>query len=145
MCMNLHTAKQPSTRLPFTQFADHRQIEFRIVLLHVSRAVLLMELLDHGFHRFGFRDRLRSELCFRAPRINPNRRVLEHVFVPLRVGALNGQEVELFAFQHEPDWDRDCLPRLPADYADLDLAVGCVVSVHAVAYAEQCLNMGING
>ena len=43
--------------------------------------------------------------------------------VPMRFRALHGQEVELLAFEHEPDWGRDCPPGLPPDHADLDLAV----------------------
>src|SRR5438477_9230593 len=40
-----------------------------------------------------------------------------------RVLALNGKEIDLFAFQHEPNRNRNCLSGLPADDADLDLAV----------------------
>ena len=58
-----------------------------------------------------------------GPRINPNPRVLEYVPIPLRVRALHRQEVELLVFQHEPDRDRDCPTRLPADHAELDLSV----------------------
>ena len=36
-----------------------------------------------------------SELYLHASRINPNRRVLEHVLVPLGVRALHGQQVEI--------------------------------------------------
>src|ERR1019366_7917833 len=58
-----------------------------------------------------------------APRINPNRLVLKHVPVPLRVGAAHGQKVELLALQHGPDRNRNCISGLPAEHADLDLAV----------------------
>src|ERR1700688_1926726 len=98
-------------------------IEFRIVFLHVRSAVLLPKLLDHGIHSFGIGDGFCPEFRLRVPRINPDRRVLEHVLVPLRLRALHWQEVDLFPFQHEPDWDRDRLPGLPADHADLNLAV----------------------
>src|ERR1035438_1970211 len=105
------------------QFHQNSNIEFRIILLHVARAVLFAELLDHRLHRVGFGDRLRSELCLRASRINPNRRILQDVLIPLRPRAVHGQKIQTLAFQHEPDRDRDCLPRLPPDHANLDLAV----------------------
>jgi hypothetical protein len=44
-------------------------------------------------------------------------------------GAAHGQQKELFAFQHEPDRNRDCFPELPADDADLDLAVRCFLQI----------------
>jgi hypothetical protein len=99
------------------QFHDHRNVEFRTVLLHVRRPVLLAELFDHRFHCLGFGDWLCPEFRFRSSSINSNGRVLEHVLVPLGVGALHGQEVQLFGFQHEPDRNRDRAPRLPADHA----------------------------
>src|ERR1017187_4233572 len=37
--------------------------------------------------------------------------------------ALHGQKVELLAFQNEPDRNRDCLPGLSPDHANLDLPV----------------------
>ncbi len=80
------------------QFNHNRHIEFRVVLLHVLRPVLLSELLHHRFRRFCIRDGNGSEFRFHAPRINSNRRIIEHVPVPLGVGALHGQEVQVFAF-----------------------------------------------
>src|SRR5579863_9661794 len=105
------------------QLDANRHIEFRIILLHVLRPVFLTKLLDHRFHSFVIGDGSSLEPCFCAPCINSNGWVLQHVSVPLRVRTLHGQEVQLFVFQHEPDRNRDCLPRLPADHAELDLAV----------------------
>jgi hypothetical protein len=79
------------------QLNHSRHIEFRIILLHVLCSVLLAELLDHRFQRFGFGDRLRTDLRFLSSRINPDRRILEHVFVPLRFGTLHGQQIKLLA------------------------------------------------
>src|SRR5713101_3108235 len=106
-----------------TQFKQNRHIELRIVLLHVSRPVLLAELLDHRFHSFRIGNWRCPEFRLHSPRINLNRWVLKHILVPLRVRALHGQEVELLAFQDEPDRDRNFLPRLPSDHADFNLAV----------------------
>jgi hypothetical protein len=72
-------------------------------------------ILDYGFHHLGISDGNGSEFRFHASRINPNRRILEQVLEPLRVGAAHGQQRELFAFQHEPDRNRDCFPGLRAD------------------------------
>jgi hypothetical protein len=77
-------------------------------------------ILDYGFHHLGISDGNGSELRFRASRINPNRRILGQAHEPLRVGAAQGQQREPFAFQHEPDRNRDCFPGLPADDADLN-------------------------
>jgi hypothetical protein len=46
-----------------------------------------------------------SKRRFHASRINPKRRVLEYVPVPLYVRVLHRQKVELLAFRHEPDRD----------------------------------------
>jgi hypothetical protein len=48
---------------------------------------------------------------------------MQHVSVPLRVRSAHWQQIQLFAFQHEPDGDRNCLPGFSADHGDLDLAV----------------------
>jgi len=76
-----------------------------------------IEALQQTSHRDSLEPRLR------APRINANLRVPERVLLPLRVRALHGEKVELLSFQHEPDRNRDCLPGLPTNHADLDLAV----------------------
>src|ERR1022692_4387760 len=43
--------------------------------------------------------------------------------IPVCAGTPDWQQVKSPAFQQEPDWDRNLLPRLPADRADPDLAV----------------------
>jgi hypothetical protein len=84
--------------LPSSGQRNHsRHVEFRIILLHVLRPVLLPELLDHRFHAFGSSHGKSSELRLNSPSISPNRRVLEDVLVPLRVQTLHGQEVALSA------------------------------------------------
>jgi len=77
------------------QFSHKRHIEFRVVLLHVLRPVLFAELLNHRFDGFGVSDGDGLKLCLRAPRINPNRRVVEHVLVPLLVRTLHWQQIKL--------------------------------------------------
>src|SRR5207244_4921954 len=62
----------------------NRHIEVRIVLLHIVSAVLLTELLDNRFHRFGIRNRKGSEFRLLASCINRNLRVLQQILVPLR-------------------------------------------------------------
>jgi hypothetical protein len=57
-----------------------------------------------------------------SPWNRPNRGVLERVPVPLRIRALHGQKVGLFALEDETHRNRDRPSRLPADHADLDLA-----------------------
>ena len=105
------------------QFGRHRHVKFRIIRLHILCPVLLPELLDHRLHTFRARGWHGPNFRRGASRINPNRPVPEHVPVPLSVRALNREEVELFAFQNEPDWNRDGASRPPSDHADLDLAV----------------------
>ena len=72
-----------------------------------------------------------------APHAIENRRVLEHVLVPLRVRALHGQEVELVPFQNEPDRDGDCASGLSPDHADLDLAVSGKAFFEAILWSSH--------
>src|ERR1035437_3446697 len=48
---------------------------------------------------------------------------MKHVLIPPRLRTLHREQVELLAFQHEPDRDGDRAPGLPPDHADLDLSV----------------------
>ena len=48
---------------------------------------------------------------------------LRTLAVPLRFGTTDWQQVELVALKHEPDRNRDGLPSLPANHAELDLTV----------------------
>src|SRR5713101_1659492 len=105
------------------RFSQNRHVEFRIVLLYIACSVLLAKFLDDRLHGFRILDGRRPELCFRSPRIDPNRRILEDIAVPLRVGTTYWQQVELVALKHEPDRNRDGLPSLPANHAELDLPV----------------------
>ncbi len=50
---------------------------------------------------------IRKRKALDATRINPNRRILEHIPVPLGIGAAYWHQIEFFAFQHEPDGNRD--------------------------------------
>ena len=93
------------------------------VSLDIRPAVLLAEFLNHGLHRVRLSDRLCFELRVRAPRINPNLRVLEDIPIPLRIGAVDWQELELFAFRNEPDRIADDLAGFPADNAQPNLAI----------------------
>jgi hypothetical protein len=104
-------------------------IEIRIILLHVLRPVLLPELLDHRLDSLGIGYRHYPEFRLHASRINPNRRVGKYVPVPLCLRALHGEQVQLLAFEHEPDGDRDCF--LPI-HADFDLAVAGEAGIEAV-------------
>jgi hypothetical protein len=63
------------------EFNKNRHIEFRIVLLHVLRPVLLAELLDHGLDDFRISDGGGPELRPYASRLE------------LRFRALYGQEI----------------------------------------------------
>lgn len=63
-----------------------------------TRGTVLMYSTDHRFHSFGigYRDSLEPRL--RVPRINPNRRVLQDVLIPLRLRAVHWQQVQRVAF-----------------------------------------------
>src|ERR1700687_2630962 len=67
------------------QVRDDGYVEFRIVLFHVAGTVLGAEFLDHGRDLFGVSDGNRSEFGCVAARIDSERRVLEHILVPLCV------------------------------------------------------------
>ena len=45
----------------------------------------------------------------------------DNVSIPLRFRAVHREQIECVALEYEPDRDRDCLPRFPADHADFDL------------------------
>ena len=75
-------------------------------------------------------------------RIDPESTGSEHVLVPLRLRALHWQQVQLLAFQHEPDGNGDRLPGLPADDADLDLAVAGEAFFEAVFWVGMCTYVG---
>ena len=124
-CETMLTLGQPLeyTDCFSTHFHHNRDIEFRIILLRVPSPVLLSKFLHHRLHSLGSGNWHRPEFRFHASRIDANLPVPEHVPVSLRVGAPHWQQVQRLAFRHEPDRDRDCLPRLPTDDADLDLAV----------------------
>jgi len=84
--------KQPSS----VRFSPNVHIKSRIVtssLLHVLRPILLSESLDDRFYPFGIGHWRCPEFRSNASCVNPNRGVLQHVSVRLRVGALHGQEV----------------------------------------------------
>ena len=78
------------------------------------------------------------EFCFNASCVNPNRRVFDHVSVPLRVRTLDRQEVQLLSFRHEPNWNRDRASRFPADQADLDLAIAGEAAFEGAVRAMRC-------
>ena len=102
--------------LPSSGQRNHdRHIEFRVILRHILHPVFVAEFLNNRLDTICIDDRSGSEPRLHASRINPNRRILENVLVPLRVRALHGQEIELLAFQHEPNRDRDRAPGLPAE------------------------------
>ena len=105
------------------QFDQNRNIELRIIFLHVLRPVLLPELFDHGLESLRISYGGGPEFRFHASRINPNRRVLQHISVPLGVGAAHWEQVQLLTFQHEPHGHGDHLPGFPSRDAELDLAV----------------------
>jgi hypothetical protein len=50
VCSSIYD-KATALKVELHQF--NHQVEFRVVLLHVLRAVLLSGLLDHRFHSFG--------------------------------------------------------------------------------------------
>src|SRR6266700_1461780 len=59
--------------------------------LAVVGPVLGAEFLDDGRHLFRVGDRNNVEFGLCAPRVDPNRRGFEHVFVPLRIRPLHRQ------------------------------------------------------
>ncbi|MFZ0288193.1 MAG: hypothetical protein WBV26_11825 [Candidatus Sulfotelmatobacter sp.] len=67
------------------------------MLLYVPGTVRPSEFLDHGFDSVGTSHGRGSERCVHPSGINPNRRVLEHVLVPLRLRTLHWQNVELIS------------------------------------------------
>jgi len=83
------------TPIQFTRFPDRSTS--RKVLLYVPGTVRPSEFLDHGFDSVGTSHRRGSERCVHPSGINPNRRVLEHVLVPLRLRTLHWQNVELIS------------------------------------------------
>src|SRR5215469_9051270 len=85
------------------QFNRGGHIEFRVILLHIFRAILLPKLVDHGFHRVAFGDGLHPEFRLNTPGINPNLRIVEHVAEPLRLRTPHWEKVEFFVFQDEPN------------------------------------------
>src|SRR5580698_11206982 len=105
------------------QFHQHRRIKPRIILLNIPGPILLAKLLNHSLHRLGTSHRHSSKLRFRASRINSNRRILEHVLVPLRLRSRHRQQVELVALHHTPHRNRNLPPRLLPNHADRDLLV----------------------
>ena len=62
-------------------------------------------------HRFiSVGNRLYFEFRFRLSHMNLNIRILPHILVPLRIGTVDWQQIELFVFSDEPDRIRDLLP-----------------------------------
>jgi hypothetical protein len=129
-------ATAPKSLIPRESHSNHnRHIESRIILLYVLRPVFLPELLDNQCDRFGISHRGGVELCFRTSGRNPDLPMTQQVLVPLRIRTLYWQEVEFVSFKHEPDRDRDCAPGLPADDADLDLAVAVEAVFQVVVWS----------
>src|SRR6266404_3219104 len=102
------------------QVGEDGYVEFRIVLFHVAGTVLGAELFDDGGDLFGVLDRSNLPFGLCATGLDLDGRVLEHILVPLRIGAAHGQEVELVVFGDEPDWDGDRASRLSAGHSDVD-------------------------
>jgi hypothetical protein len=50
----------------------NRRIEFRVILLHICRAILLSKFLDHRFHSLGSGDWLCPELLLQTSRLDAN-------------------------------------------------------------------------
>src|SRR5262249_46205769 len=104
-------------------FGQHCNIELRIIFLYIASTIFLAKLLDHRFHRFRFRDWGSSEIAPGAASVDFNRWILQNVAIPLSVGALHRQQVELAVLENKPDWIRDLVPRLAAHHGKRDLAV----------------------
>jgi hypothetical protein len=110
---------------------DHdRHIEFRIVFLNLFAPYFSRNFSNDETVLAPLAGAARNFAS--ASRFHPNLGIAQYVLVPLRVGALHGRQVELFAFQDEPDGYRDRVPALPpSNHTDLDLAVP----------SEACLQM----
>jgi hypothetical protein len=69
--------------------------------------------------------------------MNPNRRVLEHIFERFRV--LHGQEMKILALHYGPDRSRhNCLPGLPPDHADLDFTAAAEAVFQRLSELASC-------
>src|SRR5215831_1776932 len=114
-----------ATELPLSSARrnENANVELRIVLLHVADSVLLAEFLHYCGHLFGVRDRNSFELTLCAPRIDPDIRILEHVFVPLRIRPLHRQQVKVLPFQHKPDGLGDAASGTSAGHGDFNFAI----------------------
>lgn len=78
-------------------------VEPGIILLHVGGAVLGAEFFDDRRYRFGVSDRSDFQFGPGVAGFDADGRVLEDVFIPLRVRTLDGQEVECVVLGNEPD------------------------------------------
>src|SRR5215469_3994009 len=102
---------------------DNGNIELGIVLLDVAGSILLPEFFHDRGDLFLVRDSNGLEFNRCAASVDANRRVLEHVLVPLRIGALHRHEVERVVFEHEPYRIAYLTSRLSSCHRDLDFAI----------------------
>src|SRR5579871_529572 len=98
-------------------------VKLRVVLFHVVDTVFIAKLLDDCSHSFGLGNGSGFDFSFLTAGIDPNRGILLRVLVPLRIRALNRQQIKFVAFQYEPDWIGDCTSRLSSRNSNLDFAI----------------------
>src|SRR6266849_8040119 len=111
----------PNCRSPHP--SDNGNVELGIVLLHIAGPVLGAEFLDHRRDLFGVRNRNGIEFSFSVARGDPDRRVLEHVLIPLCVRASHRQQIQLVVVKYEPDRLRDGPSRLSASHSEVNFAI----------------------
>src|SRR5215510_14134098 len=98
-----------------------RDVELRVVLFDVRRAVLGAEALDHGANLGAAGDRSRPSRPPSPLDGQGDGRMLEHVLVPLRVRTRHGQEIDRAALEGEPDGTGALATGAPADHPELNL------------------------
>src|SRR5262245_51227592 len=85
---------------------SHRDLELRVILLDLPRAVLVPESFDDVTDPGGALDRHRPGAPLVTASGQLHRPGLEYVLVPLRARAFHGKQVERPAVLDEPDGTR---------------------------------------
>src|SRR5215470_2423166 len=98
-----------------------RDVELRVVLLDVRRAVLGAEAFDDGADLGAGGDRSRPSRPPAPFGAQGDGRMLERVLVPLRVRARHGQEIDRAALEGKPDGTGAFATGAPPDHSELDL------------------------
>src|SRR5690242_1129242 len=81
----------------------NRNVELRVILLHLVGAVLASELLDNISHLGLIREGSNFSGPFFSIGLQAHRALFQNVFVPVTIRTLDRQEMKFVAFLNEPD------------------------------------------